>query len=64
MYCTLKRVSKIQLTFALRLCDFTFAVNLKNSWRNLFNFEHIETYPSPFLRLHDDPVYFDKEPIN
>lgn len=64
MYCILKRVSKIQLTFALRLCDFTFAVNLKNSVRCLLNFEHSETYTSPFLRLQNNPVSFGKEPIN
>lgn len=64
MYCILKRVSEIQLTFASRLCDFTFAVNLKNSLRYLLNFEHCEIYPSPFLRLQNNPVYVDKEPIN
>lgn len=42
MYCILKIISKIQLTFALRLCDFRFALNLKNSLRYLLNFEHSE----------------------
>lgn len=51
MYYILKGVSKIQLTFALRLCDFMFAVNLKNSLEYLLNFEHSEIYPSLFLEL-------------
>jgi hypothetical protein len=58
MYYILKKSRKIQLIFALRYCDFMFAINLRTNLGYPLTFEHSQIYPSLFLKLQVRLLYF------